>query len=45
MERLSKINTTFFILIGLVLMVEFSFWGFRYFPVVDDNNQIRYVLF
>ncbi len=35
-----KIDKKFFILLALVLIFQFSFFGMKYFAVADDNNQI-----
>lgn len=28
------------IILATILVVQFSFWGLRYFPIMDDNNQL-----
>ena len=37
-----KVEWKFWVLIALVLIMQFSFFGFQYFAVADDNNQLRY---
>lgn len=40
-----KLNKQFFILIGFVVFLQFSFFGLKYFSVLDDNNQLRCLSF
>ena len=35
-----KLKKGFFILLGAIIIFQFSFLGLKYFEVVDDNNQL-----
>lgn len=35
----------FFIIIAAIVIFQFSFFGLKYFSVVDDNNQLRSISF
>ncbi len=35
-----KIKNEFFVLLFVILIFQFSFLGFKYYTVLDDNNQI-----
>lgn len=35
-----KIDKKFFILLAVILIFQFSYFGLKYFAVADDNNQI-----
>lgn len=36
-----KSKKWFFIILGAIIIIQFSFFGLKYFSVVDDNNQMR----
>lgn len=35
-----KLDKKFFILLGAIIILQFSFFGLKYFNILDDNNQL-----
>lgn len=40
-----KLDKKFFFLLGAIVILQFSFFGLKYFSVLDDNNQLRSISF
>lgn len=39
--KILKLDKKFFISLVAIVILQFSFFGLKYFSVLDDNNQLR----